>query len=184
MGATGSSQEGIQCLVLCSSAYGQYCVRSASYLVFPLRPNPAHQHSNPLMLITIRSHDVNLSTRLVIQVFHKGQTKKKHRKRSLVGSASVSLSEFLNKYPLPHPRPVEYDVRLACPPPQRKSPTIGGKQQHSATLTMWFMVPPPESVPSASPPFTPISERHEADGTFSDVASSTFRSCFSIVARC
>ncbi|KAI0801529.1 hypothetical protein C8Q74DRAFT_499009 [Fomes fomentarius] len=119
-------------------------------------------------------HDVSYSTRLIIQVFHRSQTKKKHRKRSLVGSASLSLNEFLNKHPLPHPRPIEYDVRLSCPPPQRKNPTIGGRQQHSATLTMKFAVPHKEPGMYESPPFTPISEHPEtSDGVFSDGASST-----------
>ncbi|RPD54492.1 hypothetical protein L226DRAFT_494380 [Lentinus tigrinus ALCF2SS1-7] len=128
---------------------------------------------NPNLKSVIPVHDVNMSTRLVIQVFHKSQTKKKHRKRNLVGSAAVSLNEFLNKHPLPHSRPVDYDIRLSCPPPQRKSPTIGGRQQHNATLTMRFMVPQPETAPCESPPVTPISERHETDGIFSDVASTS-----------
>ncbi|TFK83225.1 hypothetical protein K466DRAFT_555406 [Polyporus arcularius HHB13444] len=128
---------------------------------------------NPNMKSVIPVHDVKSSTRLVIQVFHKSQTKKKHRKRNLVGTASVSLNEFLNKHPLPHPRPVEYDVRLSCPPPQLKSPTIGGRQQYSATLTMRFVVPHPESAGCETPPVTPISERHDAEGIFSDVASTS-----------
>ncbi|KAI0714531.1 hypothetical protein C8Q76DRAFT_427469 [Earliella scabrosa] len=112
-------------------------------------------------------HDVTLNTRLVIQVFHRSQTKKKHRKRSLVGSANVSLSEFLNRNPLPHRRPVDFDVRLSCPPPQRKSPTIGGRQQHNATLTMRFHVPHQENV-DESPPLSPMSDHHETDGLFSE----------------
>ncbi|KAI0696892.1 hypothetical protein C8T65DRAFT_663130 [Cerioporus squamosus] len=128
---------------------------------------------NPNLKSVIPIHDVNLSTRLVIQVFHKSQTKKKNRKRNLVGSASVSLNEFLNKHPLPHLRPVEYDVRLSCPPPQRKSPTISSKQQHSAILTMRFVVPHPGSAACESSPVTPISERHDTDGILSDVASTS-----------
>ena len=115
------------------------------------------------------------STKLVIQVFHKSQTKKKHRKRNLVGSASVSLNEFLNKHPLPHPRPVDYDVRLSCPPPQRKSPTIAGKQQHSATLTMRFAVPHREPRRSYdSPPATPMSEHYETELLLSDAPSCAY----------
>ena len=99
-----------------------------------------------LTLTSAHSHDVNLSTRLVIQVFHRSQTKKKHRKRNLVGSASVSLNEFLNKHPLPHPRPVDYDVRLSCPPPQRKSPTIAGPRPvglicGTASESLWSSSP-------------------------------------------
>ena len=132
-----------------------------------------------LTLTFAHSHDVTLSTRLVIQVFHRSQTKKKHRKRSLVGSANVSLSEFLNRNPLPHRRPVDFDVRLSCPPPQRKSPTIGGRQQHNATLTMRFHVPHQENV-DESPPMSPVSDHHETDGLFSEGMLSDGAFCTSL----
>ncbi|KAM5538370.1 hypothetical protein V8D89_007972 [Ganoderma adspersum] len=131
---------------------------------------------NPNMKSVIPVHAAKPTTKLVIHVFHRSQTKKKHRKRNLVGTASLSLSEFLNKHPLPHPRPVDYDVRLACPPPQRKSPTIGGKQQHSATLTVRFHLPSRrEPGPSQleSPPLSPVSEHYETEPLMSDAPSSS-----------
>ncbi|EIW63722.1 uncharacterized protein TRAVEDRAFT_41151 [Trametes versicolor FP-101664 SS1] len=129
---------------------------------------------NPNLKSVIQIRDVKPSTRLVFQVYHKSQTKKKHRKRTLVGSANLSLNEFLNRHPLPHHRPVEYDVRLSCPPPQRKSPTIGGKQQHSAALTLKFAVPLPAHVGHPSRPGSPLSDGHlDTDGMFSDGASSS-----------
>ncbi|OJT05628.1 Deubiquitination-protection protein dph1 [Trametes pubescens] len=129
---------------------------------------------NPNLKSAIQIRDVKPSTRLVFQVYHKSQTKKKHRKRTLVGSANLSLNEFLNRHPLPHHRPVEYDVRLSCPPPQRKSPTIGGKQQHSAALTLKFAVPFPSHVATSSRPGSPLSDEHlDTDGMFSDGASSS-----------
>ncbi|CDO68495.1 hypothetical protein BN946_scf184499.g20 [Trametes cinnabarina] len=116
-------------------------------------------------------HGVNRSTSLVLQVFHRSQTKKKHRKPTLVGSAKLPLAEIINKYPLPHSRPVHHDVRLSCPPPQRKSPTVGGRRQHSATLTLKFVVPNPTQ-PSRPP--SPIDNAYsEMDGMFSDGASSS-----------
>ncbi|EJF67498.1 hypothetical protein DICSQDRAFT_165322 [Dichomitus squalens LYAD-421 SS1] len=129
---------------------------------------------NPNLRSGISISDVSLTTKLDVQVFHKSQTKKKHRKRNLVGSASVSLNEFLRKHPLPHPRPVEYDVRLSCPPPQHKSATIWAKQQHSATLTMRFVVPhrePPRS--HESRPITPMTEHYETEPLLSDAPSSS-----------
>ncbi|KAI1791999.1 hypothetical protein LXA43DRAFT_370993 [Ganoderma leucocontextum] len=130
---------------------------------------------NPNLKSAIPVHEVKATTKLVIQVFHKSQTKKKHRKRNLVGSASLSFTEFLNKHPLPHPSPVDYDVRLSCPPPQRKCATIGGKQQHSATLTMRFTLTTREPAPSQpeSPPTSPISERDETEPLLSDAPSSS-----------
>ncbi|KAI0674017.1 hypothetical protein C8Q78DRAFT_666780 [Trametes maxima] len=128
---------------------------------------------NPNLKSVIPIHDVSPATQLVIQIYHKSQTKKKHRKRTLVGSANLSLSEFLNKHPLPHHRPVEYDLRLACPPPQRKCSTVSGKQQHSAALTLKVAVPHTAS-PTASRPSSPLSEGHfETDGMLSDCASSS-----------
>ena len=138
-----------------------------------LKPIPSHTCPR-------HSHAAKPTTKLVIHVFHRSQTKKKHRKRNLVGTASLSLSEFLNKHPLPHPRPVDYDVRLACPPPQRKSPTIGGKQQHSATLTVRFHLPRrreeagPSQMQLESPPLSPVSEHYETEPLMSDAPSCTF----------
>lgn len=125
-----------------------------------------------LTLSCVSRNDVSHATRLVFDVHHRSRTSKKpkHRKH-LVGSASLSLNEFLNKHPLPHPRPVEYDVRLSCPPPQRKSRTINGKQQHAAMLTVKFSVPHREARPYQSPPMTPISEHPGTDEMFSDGAS-------------
>ena len=117
--------------------------------------------------LPIYSHGANPAMSLVVQVLHRSQTKKKHRKPTLVGSAKLSLGEVLSRHPLPHPRPVEYDVRLSCPPPQRKSPTIGGRQQHCATLTLKFIVPHPTQTPCDSPPLSPA----ETDAIFSDGAS-------------
>ncbi|KAI0352199.1 hypothetical protein OH77DRAFT_1498079 [Trametes cingulata] len=129
---------------------------------------------NPNLKSVVPIHGVKPSTRLVIQVFHKSQTKKKHRKRTLVGSASLSLGEFLNRHPPPHDRPVEHDVRLSCPPPQRKSPTIGGKQQHSASLTLKLAVPRVPHSSEGSRPQSPISDDHyDYEGVFSDGASYT-----------
>ncbi|KAI0640328.1 hypothetical protein C8Q77DRAFT_1086012 [Trametes polyzona] len=126
---------------------------------------------NPNLKSVIPIRDVKPSTHLVIQVYHKSQTKKKHRKRTLVGSANLSVGEFLNRHPLPHHRPVEYDLRLSCSPPQRKSPTIGGKQQHSAALTLKIHVP---HRAEASRPASPLSDEHlDTDGMFSDGASSS-----------
>ena len=148
-------------------------------------PVPRHRVSFIKLYFTsltraCHSHAAKPTTKLVIHVFHRSQTKKKHRKRNLVGSASLSLSEFLNKHPLPHPRPVDYDVRLACPPPQRKSPTIGGKQQHSATLTVRFHLPRrreeagPSQMQLESPPLSPVSEHYETEPLMSDAPSCTF----------
>ncbi|KAH9854503.1 hypothetical protein C2E23DRAFT_884079 [Lenzites betulinus] len=128
---------------------------------------------NPNLKSAIQISDVKPTTRLVIQVFHKSQTKKKNRKRTLVGTANLSVDEFLNRHPLPHPSPVEYEVRLSCPPPQRKSPTISGKQQHSAALTLKLAVPHTPSSRRARSA-SPFSDSHvETDGMFSDGASSS-----------
>ncbi|KAI0776335.1 hypothetical protein BD413DRAFT_265646 [Trametes elegans] len=135
---------------------------------------------NPNLKSTILLHDVEPSTRLVIEVFHKSQTKKKHRKRTLVGSAKLSLNEVLNQNPLPHHQPIDYDVRLSCPPPQRKSPTISGKQQHTAVLLLRIHAPHSHShlsahsqSPLSSRPVSPMSDEYMmTDDMLSDAASS------------
>ncbi|KAH9912136.1 uncharacterized protein BXZ73DRAFT_93239 [Epithele typhae] len=139
---------------------------------------------NPNLKTGIVLQDITQSSKLAVQVFHKSQTKKKHRKRNLVGTASVSLQEFLNKHPLPHLRPVEYDVRLTCPPAAHRSPTIN-KQQQSATLTIRIAVPQPDAgiqVDVESPPLSPIygSEMHETDGSL----LSDGPSCTCLSSRC
>ncbi|KAI9062574.1 hypothetical protein FKP32DRAFT_1677105 [Trametes sanguinea] len=127
------------------------------------------QNSNFKSFIPV--HGVSGSTSLVLQAFRMSQTKKKHRKPTLVGSARLSLTEIITKYPLPHPRPIHYDVRLSCPPPQRKSPTFGGRQSHSATLTLKFVVPNPTQI---SRPAFPITDTHSGmNGTLSDGALSS-----------
>ncbi|KAI0931091.1 hypothetical protein AcW2_000050 [Taiwanofungus camphoratus] len=87
---------------------------------------------NPLVL-----HDVDHATRLDIKVWHKSHSKNR-KKRHLVGSAYVSLGEVLKKQKWAGSN---LDIRLSCPPPQKKSPTIGGRQRHCATLTIRLRAP-------------------------------------------
>lgn len=66
----------------------------------------------------------------------------------------------------------DLDLRLTCPPPQKRSPTIGGTRKlNTATLTIRLRTPAP--LPSSSSvtavDSAPLS--HDEDEVFSDMMS-------------
>lgn len=115
------------------------------------------------------SHDVSYSTKVVIQIFHKSSTKKKNRKRNLIGTASLSCSDFVKKYPPPHPHPIETELRLSSPPAQRK-------MNNNATITMRIAVPQsdPRRRAGRKSSFVYESEDYETEGHLSDAPSCMF----------
>ncbi|KAH9830513.1 uncharacterized protein C8Q71DRAFT_368996 [Rhodofomes roseus] len=95
---------------------------------------------NPNTKIPLTLHHVHHRSKLDIKIVH---TSHKHRKKQhLVASAFVSLGELVGKQGRPGST---IDVRLSCPTPQKKSPTIKGRQQHHASLTVRLHAPRPTS---------------------------------------
>lgn len=94
---------------------------------------------NPNLQKPFVLRDVDHSSQLDIQVWHKPSSKNR-KKRHLVGSAYVSLGEVIRKQQQPGS---DLDLHLNCPPPQKRSPTIKANHQRRAILTI--RVYPPSS---------------------------------------
>ncbi|KAH9914722.1 hypothetical protein B0H21DRAFT_828294 [Amylocystis lapponica] len=119
---------------------------------------------NPNLKSPIVLRDVDRSTRLDIRVWHKSHSKKR-TKRHKIGSAYVSLDEVLRQQTRPGS---DLNLRLSCPTPQKKSPTVAGRQQYSAVLTIRLV--PPSSFASSSSIPSPSAHDSE-DGGLSDATS-------------
>ncbi|KAL6303935.1 hypothetical protein BKA93DRAFT_826150 [Sparassis latifolia] len=123
---------------------------------------------NPNLKMPLLLRDVGIESKLDIRVWHKSHSKSKNRKkRHLVGSVYISLGELLKKQDSPgaseSPDAVglyasasydvitaDLDLRLSCPGPQKKSPTVRGRQLHYAVLTVRlhppsYLITPPSS---------------------------------------
>ncbi|CCL99059.1 uncharacterized protein FIBRA_01070 [Fibroporia radiculosa] len=101
------------------------------------------QNPNQKAPFTLRG--VDHTSFLDVKLWHKSRSKKR-KKRHLVGSAYITLREVLQRQERPGS---DVDIRLSCPTSQKRSPTIGGRQQRSATLTVRLVAPEP--IPSTSP---------------------------------
>ncbi|OBZ66030.1 hypothetical protein A0H81_14009 [Grifola frondosa] len=130
---------------------------------------------NPNLKSPFVLYNVDHKTYLDIKVWHKSQTKKKSRKRHLVGSAYVSLGEILRNQGQPMAGSTEQDIRLSCPSPQKKSPTIAGRQQHNAILTIKLCPPTPMSTTSTLVGSSSSFSHHE-DDAMSDAVSGALSS--------
>ncbi|GBE77175.1 hypothetical protein SCP_0100470 [Sparassis crispa] len=103
---------------------------------------------NPNLKMPLLLRDVGIESKLDIRVWHKSHSKSKNRKkRHLVGSVYISLGELLKKQDSPG---ANLDLRLSCPGPQKKSPTVRGRQLHYAVLTVRlhppsYLITPPSS---------------------------------------
>ncbi|OCH90040.1 hypothetical protein OBBRIDRAFT_628773 [Obba rivulosa] len=109
------------------------------------------QNPNAKSPIVLRG--VSHGTRLDISVWHRSH-RNKRTKKHLVGSVYISLGEMVK---MQGQSGSKLDLRLSCPPPQKRSPTIGSKRLHEATLTVKLVAPdtlvvlgPPEPVLSSS----------------------------------
>ena len=120
-------------------------------------------------------------------MFHKSHSKNR-RKRHLIGSAYVCIADILRRQSHPgHGRCliclhfefdfnldyVDLDLRLSCPPPQKRSPTVGGTRKLNTAMLTIRLRPPtelPSSTSSVTAVDTPLLSQDE-DGVFSDVMS-------------
>ncbi|RDB24425.1 hypothetical protein Hypma_008469 [Hypsizygus marmoreus] len=109
---------------------------------------------NPNLKETFYLHQVHMDSQVDIRVWHRSQSKKKAKKRSLVASASHSLRELLKKQEMePHSK---LEVRLQCQSASKRAISSRGKPQNGATLLLKIRPPPtverplPEPIASSS----------------------------------
>ncbi|KAI0077437.1 hypothetical protein K474DRAFT_1707316 [Panus rudis PR-1116 ss-1] len=146
---------------------------------------------NPNLKTPFVLRDVDCNSRIDIKVHHKSHSKNR-KKRRLVGEAYVVVKDILRRQeraesgeygtgpgshltqPLDinHAYDVDIDLRLNCPPPQKRSPTIGGARQSKSAMLTVRLRPPPEQPPQpSSSSITAVSSAPTSDhegGIFSD----------------
>ncbi|KAJ6498891.1 hypothetical protein C8R45DRAFT_980319 [Mycena sanguinolenta] len=88
--------------------------------------------------------DASLVSRVEIKVFHRSQSKKKGKKRNLVGSASCTLGDMWKK----HGR--EPKLRLQCQNPTNRSVQSRGRPQNGALIHLRLR-PPPSFISNFNP---------------------------------
>ncbi|TCD59964.1 hypothetical protein EIP91_011005 [Steccherinum ochraceum] len=126
--------------------------------------------------------EVDLDTYLDIAVEHKPAGKNKKR-RHLIGTAYVSVGELLKRQA--RAGAADVDLKLTCPPPQKRSPTIGGSRQlgcASITVRLRCPVPVASSSVSVTAVESPVSSGLEdevlSEGVMSDVSVSIHKDYF------
>jgi len=107
--------------------------------------------------------DASFASHVLIKVFYRSQSKKKGKKRNLVGSASCSLGDMWKK----HGREPKLELRLQCQNPTNRSVQSRGRPQNGALIHLRLR--PPASV--VSDPNPTLSE--DEDGYCSSSSSST-----------
>lgn len=135
-----------------------------------------------LILLLGDSRDINHNSRLDIRVYHKSQSKNR-KKRNLVGSAYVSVGELIRRQSHPGCGMLQYlrliastsyfisdlSIRLSCPPPQKRSPTISGTRfLNCATLTLRLRPPSPLPPSSSVTLVASTSGSQHSDSSLSD----------------
>ncbi|KAJ6521969.1 hypothetical protein DFH09DRAFT_1192127 [Mycena vulgaris] len=93
--------------------------------------------------------DASLTSQVEIKVFYRSQSKKKGKKRNLVGSVSCSLGEMWNK----HGQEPKLELRLQCQNPTNRSVGSRGRPQNGALVHLRLHPPPsmasgPDPTPS------------------------------------
>ncbi|KAJ7693397.1 hypothetical protein B0H17DRAFT_932950, partial [Mycena rosella] len=104
----------------------------------------------------------SFTSQVEIKVFYRSQSKKKGKKRNLVGSVSCSLGEMWKK----HGQEPKLELRLQCQNPTNRSVASRGRPQNGAAVHLRLC--PPASIASCSDP-TPSEE----DGYCSSSSSSS-----------
>ncbi|THH22405.1 hypothetical protein EUX98_g8200 [Antrodiella citrinella] len=101
---------------------------------------------NPNLKSPFVLREIDLGMYLDITVSHKSSGKRK--RRHLVGSAYVTVGELLKRQSRVG---ADVELKLSCPPPQKRSPTIGGNRQlGSASVTVRLRSSLPASSISSS----------------------------------
>ncbi|KAJ7739083.1 hypothetical protein DFH07DRAFT_840687 [Mycena maculata] len=90
--------------------------------------------------------DATFTSRVEIKVFHRSQSKKKGKKRNLVGSVSCSLGDMWKK----HGKEPKLELRLQCQNPTNRSVASRGRPQNGALIHL--RLHPPASVASRPSP--------------------------------
>ncbi|KAJ7091873.1 hypothetical protein B0H15DRAFT_883232 [Mycena belliarum] len=110
--------------------------------------------------------DASLTSLVEVKVFHRSQSKKKGKKRNLVGSASCSLGEMWGKYG----QDPKLELRLQCQNPANRSVASRGRPQNGALLHLRLR--PPASIASRSTPI-PSEDGYCSSSSSSSSASET-----------
>ncbi|PSR72064.1 hypothetical protein PHLCEN_2v12045 [Hermanssonia centrifuga] len=121
---------------------------------------------NPNLKIPISLHDVDETTRLDIKVWHKPHSKKKSRKRHLIGSAFLSLGGALEGQ-----GHIGSDLSLQLKLPQAKMRTFtirGTRQSNCTALILRLRSPQDHSKLESPSSSTLISPSSRCDEEFSD----------------
>ncbi|KAJ7045903.1 hypothetical protein C8F04DRAFT_1066646 [Mycena alexandri] len=111
---------------------------------------------------SFRLRGASLTSQVEVKVFHRSQSKKKGKKRNLVGSASCSLGEMWMKHG------GEPKLRLQCQNPTNRSPGSRGRPQNGALVHLRLR--PPLSFASGS---SPTLSDDEDEGAFSSSSTSS-----------
>ncbi|RXW14067.1 hypothetical protein EST38_g11787 [Candolleomyces aberdarensis] len=129
---------------------------------------------NPNLKQYFRFYDVKPTSTVVMQVWHRSQSKKKSKKRNLVASATHSLGDLLKQ--VEGEKGNVLDIRLHCQScssssSKRATPSSKGHPQGGALLTIKFNPPRSSSKSPSSPHPTPIAIEHHEDGSISTAPS-------------
>jgi len=84
---------------------------------------------------SFRLRDATLASKVEVKVFHRSQSKKKGKKRNLVGSASCSLGDMWKKYGK------DSKLRLQCQNPTDRSVGSRGRPQNGAIIHLRLCPP-------------------------------------------
>ncbi|KAJ7646875.1 hypothetical protein FB45DRAFT_891708 [Roridomyces roridus] len=105
--------------------------------------------------------EATLSSQVEVKIFHRSHSKKKGKKRILVGAASCSLREMYKK----HGTEPKLELRLQCQTPTKRSVASRGRPQNGALIHLRLY--PPSSVATVASP------SQEDDGYCSSSAGSS-----------
>ncbi|KAJ7058192.1 hypothetical protein C8F01DRAFT_1149903 [Mycena amicta] len=119
---------------------------------------------NVNMRDVFRLSGASLSSKVEVQVFHRPQSKKKGKKRSLVGSSTCSLEEMWKKHGK------DPKLRLQCQNPANRSVVSRGRPQNGASIHLRLR--PPASFPAPA-----SSELVAEDDGYTSESSSSSGSC-------
>ncbi|KAH8099900.1 hypothetical protein BXZ70DRAFT_1008870 [Cristinia sonorae] len=102
---------------------------------------------NPNLKSPFILREIDTATYLDITVHHRPSGKHR-KKRHLVGSSYITVGDVLRRQA--HPG-ADVELKLSCPPPQKRSPTVGGNRQLGcASITIRLRSPTPLSAVASS----------------------------------
>ncbi|PFH45778.1 hypothetical protein AMATHDRAFT_71094 [Amanita thiersii Skay4041] len=126
---------------------------------------------NPNLKDTFTFHNASPSSIILLKIWHRSQSKKKHKKRNLVATASHTLGDLIKRQELDH----KLEIRMLCQNPTKKAISCKGKPQSGALLHVRLRAPPlspttttdikPSESQLTPPPSPPIPRRRGTTDT-------------------